>query len=80
MWSTQRGLRTSEIELGAPLSGLERDWLIQCLRARRGVADASYRCEGLGQVVIAYDPGVITPVELVTFVGAVNLAESGPPV
>ena len=77
MLQPMRRLQTSEIELGMPLNGLERDWLVGCLRARRGVADASYRENGIAQVVVEFDPRVITLYELATFVGACNLADRG---
>ena len=68
-------LRTHEIELGAYVNGLERDWLIGCLRARRGVTDASYRESAVAQILVEYDPRMISGDELAMFVGACSLAD-----
>ena len=68
-------LRTHEIEVGGYLNGHERDWLLGCLRARRGVKDASYRENAVAQILVEYDPCMISGDELAMFVGACSLAD-----
>jgi hypothetical protein len=58
-------LRTSEIQLRDSLNGLERTWLNDRLRAKRGVCDVQYRDGDRRRLVVAYDADELSGAEVV---------------
>jgi len=62
-----RDLRTAAIELRENLATLERDWVLGCLAAQRGVEVARWLDEDSRSLVIEHDADVLTGIELVNF-------------
>jgi hypothetical protein len=58
-------LRTSQLELRGQLSGLEREWVVSRLLAKRGVEQASCADDHPCRFVVEYDADQITNLELV---------------
>jgi hypothetical protein len=62
-----RDVRTTAIELRGHLGALERDWVLGCLAAQRGVEVARWLDEDSCRLVIDHDADVLTGTELVNF-------------
>jgi hypothetical protein len=60
-----RDLRYSTIELAQRLDGLERDWLVDRLRATRGVRDITSPGDDGRRLVVEHDAAELSRVELV---------------
>jgi hypothetical protein len=62
-----RDVRTTAIELRENLGGLERDWVLGCLAAQRGIEVARWLDQDSCNLVVEYDADVLTGSELVNF-------------
>jgi hypothetical protein len=65
MLESLRNLQTSEIELKKRLPPPESEWLVGCLLAKRGVANAIWR--GCDRLLIEYDADLFGSAELLAF-------------
>jgi hypothetical protein len=79
MWDCIRDLKTCELQLNEGLNGLERDWLIGCLVARRGVSEACYRGEG-ARLIIEYDADLTNRTRLLDFLYVCGVSAEPAPV
>ncbi len=66
MLESLRNLKTSEIELRQQLPVLEGEWLVGCLLAKQGVANATWK-GSTRHLLIEYDADVFGSAELIAF-------------
>jgi hypothetical protein len=66
MLESLRNLKTSEIELKQQLPAPEGEWLVGCLLAKQGVANATWR-GGARRLLIEYDADLFGSGELLDF-------------
>jgi hypothetical protein len=66
MLESLQNLKTSEIEVRQQLPVLEGEWLVGCLLAKQGVANATWR-GNTRRLVVEYDADLFGSAELVAF-------------
>jgi hypothetical protein len=66
MLESLRNLKTSEIELRQQLPVLEGEWLVGCLLAKQGVANATWR-GSTRHLLIEYDADLFGSADLIAF-------------
>jgi hypothetical protein len=66
-------LKLSELTVTDELNRLERDWLVGCLRSKRGVRDALYRDGDAHRLVIEHDADTVSSERLLDFVHSFGL-------
>jgi len=66
MLESLRNLKTSEIELRQQLPVLEGEWLVGCLLAKRGVANAKWG-GNKRRLLVEYDADLFGGAELIAF-------------
>ncbi len=66
MLESVRNLKTSEIELRQQLPVLEGEWLVGCLLAKQGVANATWRGHAR-RLLIEYDADLFGSAEILSF-------------
>jgi len=66
MLESLRNLKTSEIELKQQLPAPEGEWLVGCLLAKQGVANATWRGSAR-RLLIEYDADLFGSADLVAF-------------
>jgi len=66
MLESLRNLKTSEIELKQQLPAPEGEWLVGCLLAKQGVANATWKGSA-HRLLIEYDADVFGSAEILAF-------------
>ena len=66
MLESLRNLKTSEIELRQQLPVLEGEWLVGCLLAKQGVANAEWMAT-TRHLLVEYDADLFGSAEIVAF-------------
>ena len=72
MLENLKNIKTSEIRLGKPLLGPDRDWIVHRLGELRAVSGATFR-ESDSRLVVEYDADLMSGEDLLELIDACGL-------